>query len=153
MKAKEALIFVPAEYLDFANVFSEKLTAVLPDHTKINTNAIDLEEDKQPPYGFIYSLGLVKLETLKTYIETNLANSFIHLSKSPADTPILFDQKFNESLQLCVNYWGFNNLTIKNQYLLQLIGKSLDWLECVKRFTQLDFTNVYHQIRIKEGDQ
>ena len=97
LKAIKALVSVPAEYLDFANVFSEKLAAVLLEHTKINTYAIDLEEGKQLLYKPIYSLSPVELETLKTYIEINLANRFIRFSKSPAGTPILFDQKPDES--------------------------------------------------------
>ena len=126
---------------------------MLPEHTEINTHAIELEEGKQPPYRPIYSLGPVELETLKTYIETNLANGFIRFSKSLAGAPILFDQKPDGSLRLCVDYRGLNNLTIKNRYPLPLIGESLDWLGRAKRFTQLDLTSAYHQIRIKEGDE
>ena len=126
LKAKKAPVTVTEEYSDYADVFSEKPTAVLPEHTEINTHAIELEEGKQPPYGPIYSLRPVELKTLKTYIETNLANGFICPSKSPAGAPILFDRKPNGSLRLCVNYRGFNNLTIKNRYPLPLIGESLD---------------------------
>ena len=68
----------------------------------------------------------VELETLKAYIETNLVNGFIRLSKSPAGALILFNKKANGSLRLFVNYQGLNNLTIKNQYLLPLIGELLD---------------------------
>ena len=80
----------------------------------MNEHAIKLEEGKQPPFGPIYSLGPIKLETLKTYIKTNLANSFIQPSTSPAGVPILFDKKSGESLRLYVDYWGLNNITIKN---------------------------------------
>ena len=52
-----------------------------------------------------------------------------------------------------MDYWGLNNLTIKNRYLLPLIGELLDWLGQTKRFTQLDLTNAYYQMRIKEGDK
>ena len=48
---------------------------------------------------------------------------------------MLFDKKPDGSLRLCVNYQGLNNLTIKNQYLLPLINKSLDQLGRAKRFT------------------
>ena len=105
---------------------------------------IELEKGKQPPYRPIYSLGPVELETLKIYIETNLANDFIWILKSPAGAQILFVRKPNGSLCLYVNYQEFNNLTIKNWYPLPLIGKSLDRLNQAKQFTQLDFTNVYH---------
>ena len=144
---------VPAEYSDYSNVFSAKNAAKLPENTGMNEHAIELEEGKQPSFRPIYSLGLVELETLKTYIETNLANSFIWLSKSLAGAPILFDRKPDRSLRLCVDYWGLNNITIKNRYLLSLIGESLDWLGQAKRFTQLDLTNAYHRMRICEGDE
>ena len=151
--ADEAPVAILAEYSDFENMFSKESAAILPEHTEINTHAIDLEERKQPPYGPIYSLGPVELETLKTYIETNLANGFICLSKSPAGAPILFDKKPNGSLRLCVDYWGLNNITIKNRYPLPLVGESLDRLGRAKRFTQLDLTSAYHRMRIKEGDE
>ena len=122
-------------------------------HTKINTHAIDPEESKQPPYGPIYNLRPLELKTLKTYIETNLANGFICPSKSPAGAPILFDQKTDRNLQLCVDYQGLNNLTIKNQYPLSLIRESLDQLDWAKQFTQLDLTSAYHWMKIKEGNE
>ena len=86
----------------------------LPENIEMNKHAIKLEEDKQPLFGPIYSLGPVELETLKTYIETNLANGFICHSKSPMGASILFDKKPDGSLRLCVDYWDFNNITIKN---------------------------------------
>ena len=138
--------------LSFTDVFPKESAAVLPEHIEINTHAINLEEGKQPLYEPIYSLGPLELKTLKTYIETNLANSFIHPSKSPAGAPILFDKKPDGSFRLCVDYWGLNNITIKNQYLLLLVGESLDRLGRTKQFIQLDLTGVYHQMRIKEGD-
>ena len=151
--AEEAPTKVSAKYLDFADVFSPDLAMKLLKHTEINTHAIDLEESKQPPYEPIYSLGPVELETLKTYTKTNLANSFICPSKSPAIAFILFDKKSDGNLCLCVNYWGLNNITIKNRYSLPLVGESLDRLGHTKQFTQLDLTSAYHQMRIKEGDK
>ena len=143
---------IPNEYSDFANVFSEEKVLVLPECTKLNEHIINLEDGKQPPYGPIYSLGPVELETLKTYIKTHLKTRFIWPSKSLASAPILFDKKPEGSLYLCVDYQGLNNLTIKNWYSLPLIGESLDRPGRTKRFTQLDLTSAYHQMRIKEGD-
>ena len=77
LKAEEAPVTVLAKYLDYANVFFEKLAVVLSEHTEINTHAIKLEEGKQPPYRPIYSLGLVELEILKTYLKTHLKTGFI----------------------------------------------------------------------------
>ncbi len=144
LKADEAPTEVPSEYADFADVFSPKLAVELPKHTGINDHAIELVDDRQPPYGPIYSLDPVELETLQTNIENNLANGFIRPSKSPAEAPILFNQKPDGSLQLCVDYRGLNNLAIKNRYPLPLVGESLDRLGRARRFTQLDVTNAYH---------
>ena len=105
---------VSAEYSDYSNVFSAENAAKLSENTGINGHAIELEESKQPPFRPIYSLGQVELETLKIYIKTNLANGFIWPSKSPAGAPILFNRKPDRSLRLCVDYRGFNNITIKN---------------------------------------
>ena len=100
--AEEALKKVSAEYSDFVDVFSPDLASKLPEHTGINDHAIELVDGQQPPYGPIYSLEVMELETLKAYIETNLVNEFIRPSKSPAGTPILFDRKSDGSLRLCV---------------------------------------------------
>ena len=55
-------------------------------------------DDWQLFYELIYSLGLVELETLKTYIKINLANNFIRRSKSPVGALIFFDKKLDSSL-------------------------------------------------------
>ena len=137
-------VTIPSEYADYTDVFSSDSVVELPKHISINYHSIDLIDNKQSPYGPIYSLRPVELEMLKTYIETNLANGFIRPSKSPAGAPILFIRKKNGSFQLCVNYQGLNNLTIKNWYPLLLIGEFLDRLGRAKRFIQLDLTNAYH---------
>ena len=124
--ANEALNSIPTEYSNFADVFFLELASELPEHTRINDYAIKLVDDRQPPYGPIYNLEPVELETLKTYMETNLKNGFIRPSKSPAEAPIFFNKKPDGSLRLCVDYQGLNNLTIKNRYSLPLVGESLD---------------------------
>ena len=66
-----------AKYSNFTNIFLKKLVAKLLKYLRINKYAINLELDKQLPQKLIYNLKLVKLEILKTYIKTNLANNFI----------------------------------------------------------------------------
>ena len=104
LKVDKAFTKVLSEYADFADVFLLKLAAELPEHTKINNYAIKLVDDYQPPYGLINSLKPIELEILKAYIENNLANSFIRLSKFLAKTPIYFDKKRENNLRLCADY-------------------------------------------------
>ena len=78
-----ALIFnkdftkILAEYFDYSNIFLIENIAELLENIGINEYAIKLEKNKQLLFEFIYSLKLVKLETLKIYIKLNLVNSFI----------------------------------------------------------------------------
>ena len=119
---------ISTKYSEFSNVFLSDSAAELLEHTGINDHSNNLLDNKQPSYGPIYSLRLVELETLKTYIRANLANGFIRSSKSPIGTLILLIQKKNGSLCLCINYQRLNNLKIKNCYPLPLIGELLDCL-------------------------
>ncbi len=129
LKVDEALSKVVSEYANFADVFFPKLATELLEHTRINDHTIELVEDQQSLYGPIYSLGPMKLETLKAYIKNNLANSFIRPSKSPAKVPIFFDKKPNGSLRLYMEYRDLNNLIIKNRYPLFLVKELLDRLD------------------------
>lgn len=100
----------------------------LPKHINMKNHFINLINDKQSPYGPIYILNPVEFEMLKTYIEINLGNGFIHPSKWPASAPILFIHQNESIFWLCIDYQGFNNLSIKIWYLLLLIGKLLNYL-------------------------
>lgn len=86
----------------------------MPENTGINRYIIKIEENKQPPYRLIYALSPVELKTLKTYMETHLETGFIQSSKLPTGDFILLDKKLDSSPYLCVDYWDFYKLTIKN---------------------------------------
>ena len=115
-----ALIFnktfttIQPKYSNYNNDFSAENVTELSKHTKMNNHTIKLEEDKQSPFGPIYSLEPVELETLKIYIKTKLANGFIRPSISLARALILFDRKLDRSLCFCMDKRGLNNITIKN---------------------------------------
>ena len=55
-----------------------------------------------------------------------MRKEFIKESQSLIDYLILFVLKSDKSLRLCVNYKAFNNITIKNSYLLSFILKLQD---------------------------
>jgi hypothetical protein len=52
-------------------------------------------------------------------------------------------------MQLCVDYWGLNRITVKNRYPLPLITKSLERLAQAKFYTKLNVQEAYYRIRIK----
>lgn len=126
LKVNTTHIIISPEYSDLVEVFFPEPAVELLEHTNNNHDTIDLVNGKQPLYRSIYSSRPVELETLKTYIKTNLTNSFIRPSKSFVGALILFIWKLDDGGCPYVNYWGLNNLTIKNCYLLSVICKSLD---------------------------
>lgn len=77
-----ANVFIP--FLDkftyFVYGFQFDLVARILDNTKINNYVMKLIDDQQLFYKLIYSLKLVQLKTLKTYIEINLAYYIINPS-------------------------------------------------------------------------
>lgn len=83
------IIFV--KYSDYSNIFLTKNTTEFPKHTGINNHAIKLKEGNQLFFGPINSLRPLELETLKIYIEINMANGFIELFKSFIEASIFFD--------------------------------------------------------------
>ena len=125
LKVDKAPIEVLSKYADFADIFSPKLAAKLPEH-RVNNCAINHIYDRQPSYGPFYSLKPVELETLKGYIKNIQANGFIRPFKSLTKASILFDKKPDSSLRLYVDYQDLNNLTMNNWYPLLLVEKSLD---------------------------
>ena len=94
-----------------------------------------------------------KLAAMKTYIKENMANGFIHPSKSLVVAPIMFVLRFDGKLRLVVDSRGLNRVTVKNRFPLPLIIEMLDRLHLAKVFTKIDLRNAYHQVRVNEGDE
>ena len=67
-------------------------------------------------------LSSSELETLQEFIDENLCNGFIQTISSPHGAPVLFICNNNDSLQLCVDYWGLNRISKKDRYPLPLIS-------------------------------
>ncbi|EED18398.1 gag/polymerase/env polyprotein, putative [Talaromyces stipitatus ATCC 10500] len=93
------------------------------------------------------------MKGLKRYLQENLEKGFIRPSKSPAASLILFVPKKDGTLRLCVDYRGLNKVTIKNRYLLPLIGEILDRVNGARVFSKIDLKDAYYRIRIRPGDE
>ncbi|SJL04332.1 uncharacterized protein ARMOST_07698 [Armillaria ostoyae] len=143
---------VPAEYHDFADVFSDLLSKKLPEHRPYDLK-INLEEGTSPPLGPIYSLLESELKALHEFIDDNLRSGFITPSRSPHGAPVLFVKKKTGELRLCVDFRGLNKISKKDRYPLPLISDLLDSARSTRIYTKLDLRHAYHLVRIVEGDE
>ncbi len=103
---------LPAEYHDLAEAFSKTKATQLPPH-RTGDCAIDLQPGSQPPKGRIFPLSQPEAESMKSYIEEELAKGFLRPSTSPASAGFFFIKKKDGGLHPCIDYRGLNDITIK----------------------------------------
>ena len=130
------------------NIENEKKIYILFEHDFTN-HIIDFINNAQSLYDFIYFLFEKKFKVFKTYIDKHLIIDFIKHFQSFVDAFVLFISKFNENFRFYIDYKNLNNLTIKNRYLLFFIKKNLNCFVDFKQYTKLNFTIVYHRLKIK----
>ncbi len=143
---------LPAEYNDLAEAFSKTKATQLPPH-RTGDCAIDLQPGSQPPRGRIFPLSQPEAESMKSYIEEELAKGFLRPSTSPASAGFFFVKKKDGGLRPCIDYRGLNDITIKFRYPLPLVPAALEQLREARYFTKLDLRSAYNLIRIREGDE
>jgi hypothetical protein len=61
--------------------------------------------------------------------------------------------KKNKNLRLYVNYRSLNKVTVKNKYILFLIGEFIDRLSEAAIYIKLNIRNIYYKIRIRSDDK
>src|SRR5258708_7139156 len=143
---------IPKHYEDFADIFSEEAFAHLPPR-KAWDHAIELHPDAKLPRGRTFPLSPTEQKELDTFLRENLANRWIHPSKSPIGAPVFFVKKKEGSRHLVQDYWKLNKIMVKNSYLLPLVSDMLTRLHDVEWFTTLDLHWGFNNVQLKEGDE
>jgi hypothetical protein len=67
-------------------------------------------------------------------------------------SPVLFVEKKDKSMRMCVDYRSLYEVTIKNKYPLPRIDDLFDQLIGAKYFSKVDLRSGYHQLKIRESD-
>jgi hypothetical protein len=78
--------------------------------------------------GPIYPLSQSELAAICKFLDEHLSIGFIRPTKSPYRAPILFIEKRDNSLRLCVDFHGLNVITWKDKYPISLDTDLLDAL-------------------------
>lgn len=80
-------------------------------------------------------MTLRELGELQTFIDKNLERRFMQPAQSRVAATVLFQEKEDESLHLCVDYRGLNAVCMENVYPLLLMKDMLAHLAKGKIFT------------------
>lgn len=109
--------------------------------------AIEIVPGAKLPKLKLYSVTPREPEELRLFIDKNLAQGFIQ----PAQ-PVLFWEKKDGTLCVCVNYKGLNAMCVENVYP-SLMKDMLAHLAKDKIFTKLDLWEAYYHISIRQGNE
>jgi len=109
-------------------------------------------EPHTPPFRPMYRLSPAELAEVTKQVALYLEKGWIRPSDSPYGAPILFAQKADGTLRMCIDYRALNKVTIKNRYPLPNIQDLLDMLHGSAVFSSLDLVSGYHQIALQESD-
>ena len=150
LQAEEPNISGPLQ--DLAEMFFEALSDSLNTHDQVE-HLIELMKGKLPRTGPIYKMSQDELATIRDYLVSALEKKWIRPSSSSTGALVLFVKKPDETLRLCVDYRGLNEITIKNKYPLPLLSETLERFAHARHFTKIDIRNAYHRIRIRKGDE
>uniref|UniRef100_A0A2D4LM04 Reverse transcriptase domain-containing protein n=1 Tax=Micrurus spixii TaxID=129469 RepID=A0A2D4LM04_9SAUR len=90
-----------------------------------------------------------ELEELRSFIDTNLKCGFIQPARPQVAAPVLFREKKDGSLHLCVDYRNLNAISVQNVYPLPLMKDMVAHLAKGKIFTKLDLREAYYRVRIE----
>ncbi|KAJ9519231.1 hypothetical protein QJQ45_017892 [Haematococcus lacustris] len=154
-KAEQDPWLVPQAVLDgllseYADVFGDMPPGLPPDRPVGHT--IRTPPGAEPPYKRMYKLSPREEAEVKKQVAELLAKGLIEPSSSPYGAPILFVQKKDGSLRMCIDYRALNKLTVRDRYPLPRIDDLFDKLAGKRVFSSLDLQSGYHQIRITEED-
>jgi hypothetical protein len=140
-------VLVVCEYPD---VFPKELLGMPPDRDI--EFIIELIPGIAPIAQRAYHMNPQELEELKKQLADMLRKGLIRPSASPWGSPVLFVEKRDGTIRLCVDYRKLNEVTIKKKYPLPKIEDLFDQLNGAKLFSKIDLRTGYHQLKVRESD-
>ena len=135
---------------DFEDGFLEEMKG-LPPHREVDFT-IELEPGTRPISRAPYRMAPSEMAELKTQLEDLVEKGYIRPCASPWGAPVLFVQKKDGTMRLCIDYRELNRATVKNRYPLPRIDDLLDQLAGATIFSKIDLRSGYHQLRIAPSD-
>ena len=141
------LLRVVCEYED---VFSDELLGLPPQ--RVVDFGIKLHPGTSPISMTPHRMAPIELQELKVQLQELLDKGFIIPRTSPWGTLILFAEKKDKTLRLCIDYRQLNSVTVKNWYPLLRIDDLFDQLRGARVYSKIDLRTGSHQLRVRETD-
>lgn len=133
----------------FPDVFGDMPPGLPP----LRTIGLTIDTGEHPPTSKpAYRLSPKEKEEVQRQVSELLGKGLIRPSQSPYGAPVLFVQKKDGTLRMCIDYRALNAITVKDKYPLPRIDDLFDKLNGAKYFSSLDLRSGYHQIRIADED-
>lgn len=102
------------------------------------------------PEALRLKMALPELSELRKQLKELIDAGYIRALKAPFGAPVLFQNKHDASLRLCIDY----RTHTPNQKRARATHHGLfDQLGAGRYFTKLDWRSGYYQVRIAEGDE
>jgi hypothetical protein len=143
---------LPSEFKQYTDVFSPQAHCTLSPHRHMDI-CINLKEGVVPPFRGLYNLSMNKQQQLKIYIDGNLSKGLTFLSSSSSAAPIFFVRVPGKKPRACVDYRGLNQMTVRDSYLIPILGQLLNQLQGCQFFTKIDLKAAFNLSRVAKGDE
>lgn len=89
---------------------------------------------------------------MRKQLDGFLVKGLIRPSRSPFGSPLLFTNKKDDGLGMCIDYRALNKQTIKNTAPPPRIDEVWDQIGGAKFFSCIELRSGYHQSRIRQSD-
>jgi hypothetical protein len=91
-----------------------------------------------------------ELQEFKAQINDFMEWGYIRPNKLPYVLHVLFLNKKDEKLHMCINYRALNKITIKNNYPLPQIDNLFHRLNGASYFSHINLKSNYYQIHVEK---
>jgi hypothetical protein len=137
---------------NFADIVVDDLHCSLPPIKSISHH-IGLIPGESLPNKAMYRLTPQENEEVKKQVQDLMDKGLVREILSPCIVPTMLSLKKDGGWRMCTNSRDINKITIRYRFPLSRMDDLMDCFSGDFFFSKIDLKNVYHQIKMREGDE